>query len=228
MAKTQFTFYFRRGLTGLLTVAATAMAAADDVEGVVRIRSMNQNPVIRGQSPGEIEQVGHRRRERIEQRRNCPEETVCPPTASSNTYVVEGWCPDDGYMDRSVFCNNSFAHHMRMACMNHRLRNQIASDQLAAEIHQDCHDKFNWFRCKFGYFFPSGAYGKGAPPTGHYSMVYPLNPSYIDPRDTQTYAAPGYGGPVGVPLAPVVHHQYNYGWGVPSSRLTAISNPVLP
>ena len=29
--------------------------------------------------------------------------------------------------------------------------------------------------------------------------------------------------PVAMPLAPNVEHQYNYGWGIPSSRLTPIS-----
>ena len=58
--------------------------------------------------------------------------------------------------------------------------------------------------------------------------VYPVNPSYNDPRDCQVYAAQGYYGPVAVPLAPVVHHTYNYGWGVPSSRLTPVGNYVAP
>jgi hypothetical protein len=93
-------------------------------------------------------------------------------------------------------------------------------------LHQDCNEKFNWFRCKFGYFFPSGTCGKGSAIAGHYSMVYPVNPDYQDPRDCQVYAAQGYNGPVAVPLAPVVNHTYNYGWGVPSSRLTPVSHPV--
>ncbi len=47
-------------------------------------------------------------------------------------------------------------------------------------------------------------------------------PGYVDPRDTVYYSAQGYGVPVSVPLAPVVRHQYNYGWGLPSSRLTRV------
>jgi len=31
-----------------------------------------------------------------------------------------------------------------------------------------------------------------------------------------------------VPMAPVVNHTYNYGWGIPSSRLTPVSHPVAP
>ncbi len=56
-----------------------------------------------------------------------------------------------------------------------------------------------------------------------YSMVYPYNPWYFDRRDAQVYAAQGYGAPMTVPLAPNVTNQWNYGWGVPSSRLTPIS-----
>ncbi len=83
-----------------------------------------------------------------------------------------------------------------------------------------------WARLKFGYFIPTGSCGYGTPPFGHYSMVYPVNPQHFDARDGQVYAAQGYAGPVSVPLAPVVNHAYNYGWGIPSSRLTPISHPV--
>jgi hypothetical protein len=58
---------------------------------------------------------------------------------------------------------------------------------------------------------------------GCYSYVYAVNPTYKDPRDSRVYAANGYGLPVAVPLAPNVRHTYNYGWGVPSSRVTPIS-----
>lgn len=50
--------------------------------------------------------------------------------------------------------------------------------------------------------------------------IYPLNGGYVDPRDTVLYSAQGYNMPMAVPLAPVVKNQYNYGWGLPSSRIT--------
>jgi hypothetical protein len=68
--------------------------------------------------------------------------------------------------------------------------------------------------------------GDGQPLVGHYKIVYPVNPWYFDSRDGQVYAAEQYGGPVSVPLAPVVYQQYNYGWGIPSSRITPISRPL--
>ncbi len=43
-----------------------------------------------------------------------------------------------------------------------------------------------------------------------------------DQRDTQVFAAPGYGVPMTVPLAPVVCKQWNYGWGLPSARITHV------
>ena len=68
-------------------------------------------------------------------------------------------------------------------------------------------------------------------------MAYPVNPYHFDQRDGRIYAAQGYGHPVGVPLAPNVEHTYNYGWGIPSSRLSPVSrmpgapgvaNPAVP
>jgi hypothetical protein len=81
----------------------------------------------------------------------------------------------------------------------------------------------DYFKCKFGYFFPTGCGGAGCPPLGKYARVYPQNPNYFDHRDGQIWAAQGYGVPIATPLAPVVGHQYNYSWGTPASRLTPIS-----
>lgn len=81
----------------------------------------------------------------------------------------------------------------------------------------------DYFKCKFGYFIPTGCGGAGCPPVGKYARVYPQNPAYFDGRDGQIWAAQGYGVPIAVPLAPVVAHQYNYSWGTPASRLTPIS-----
>jgi hypothetical protein len=82
-----------------------------------------------------------------------------------------------------------------------------------------------WWAYHMGYFIPKGgADGKGLPPFGHYHRVYSVDPQYFDSRDGNVYAAQGYGVPVAVPLAPTVHHTYNYSWGVPSSRLTPVGN----
>lgn len=75
---------------------------------------------------------------------------------------------------------------------------------------------------KFGYFCPTGNCGRGMPLWGKYHMVYAAQPGYTDARDGYSFAAPGYGTPVNVPLAPNVRHTYNYGWGIPSSRLTPL------
>lgn len=84
----------------------------------------------------------------------------------------------------------------------------------------------NYLRCKFGYFIPTGGGGQGLPWAGHYSRVYPLNPYYSDSRDGQAWAAQGYGVPISVPLAPVVAYTYEYGWGLPSSRIVPVSRPA--
>ena len=91
---------------------------------------------------------------------------------------------------------------------------------------QHSQEMIDYFRCKFGYFIPTGGGGAGIPFAGQYSRVYPQDPHYFDQRDGQAWGAQGYGMPMAVPLAPVVGHTYNYGWGSPSSRLTPVSRPA--
>lgn len=74
----------------------------------------------------------------------------------------------------------------------------------------------------FGWMIPSGCGGQGCPPIGKYHMTYADQPDYINPNDTQIYAAQGYGMPITVPLAPNVNHAYNYSAGIPASRITTI------
>lgn len=81
-------------------------------------------------------------------------------------------------------------------------------------------------KCKFGSIIPTGCGGGGCPPIGAYERVYAVDPHYADARDGNVYASQVTGVPMAVPLAPNVHHTYNYGWGVPSSRLTPISHIV--
>ena len=81
---------------------------------------------------------------------------------------------------------------------------------------------------KMAYFHPMGNGGEGVPPFGCYHLVYAVDPGYSDPRDSQIYAAQGYGVPIAVPLAPTVRHTMNYSAGIPASRLTPISNVVPP
>lgn len=99
---------------------------------------------------------------------------------------------------------------------------------LRAHCCDKCYAFKQYIRCKFGYFYPTGNGGTGVPPFGKYARVYPEDVNYFDGRDGQLYGAQGYGVPIGVPLAPVVGHTYNYGWGIPSSRLTPVSHPTAP
>ncbi|MCA9071856.1 MAG: hypothetical protein KDA84_23170, partial [Planctomycetaceae bacterium] len=68
-----------------------------------------------------------------------------------------------------------------------------------------------------------GGWRREIPARGQYYMAYPVNPYHFDQRDGRIYGAQGYGHAVAVPLAPNVEHTFNYGWGVPSSRLTPVS-----
>jgi len=56
----------------------------------------------------------------------------------------------------------------------------------------------------------------------NHGKIHPMNPGFVDDRDTTYYSAQGYGLPVVVPMAPNVRYQYNYGWGLPSSRITKV------
>lgn len=144
-----------------------------------------------------------------------------------------GFC--DGSCDS---CRRGFGHRLRRGNWRHGGNNSWGCDQGfdgygcpngQCNNGHGClsHDAMcDYLRCKFGYFIPTGGGGKGIPWVGHYSRVYPVNPYYSDSRDGQAYAAQGYGIPVSVPLAPVVGHTYEYGWGVPSSRLTPVSHPA--
>jgi hypothetical protein len=107
-----------------------------------------------------------------------------------------------------------FGHGGCPSCQRRCCNNQCSKDMI------------DYFRCKFGYFIPTGAGGAGVPFAGKYSRVYPQDPHYFDQQDGQAWGAQGYGMPMAVPLAPVVGHTYNYGWGSPSSRLTPISRPA--
>lgn len=143
--------------------------------------------------------------------------------ADPNDFYV--WGPDG----RRVFDEAAYRRHCRAA--GERLsvieRQHLRQDRIDARrariaecgSHAD-RRLHRLTRSKLNYFIPAGAGGKGVPPHGCYHIVYPLNPWHGDCRDSGVYAAQGYGGPVSVPLAPVVRHSYNYSWGVPSSRLT--------
>lgn len=80
-----------------------------------------------------------------------------------------------------------------------------------------------WMYDELGLYTPANT--GSAAPFGTYQMVYPVNPSYFDPRDTRLYGAQGAGVPIAVPLAPNVGSVFNYGTGLPASRLTPISIP---
>lgn len=118
-------------------------------------------------------------------------------------------CEDDDFMSCLTGTKNGVRH-----ISHFRYRNELASQRL-------CHHLAE----RLAYFHCSGSGGAGTPLVGHYHRTYAVNPSHFDARDGRVYAAQGTGVPMAVPLAPNVNYTYNYGWGVPSSRLTQISRP---
>jgi hypothetical protein len=134
------------------------------------------------------------------------------PQTDWNDEMGNAPCPEHGRMHCPHCCG---WWNDQWALFNARNREQGAI--LRAHIHG-----------KLAYFHPMGNGGEGVPPFGCYHLVYAANPSYVDPRDSQLYAAQGWGVPISVPLAPTVRHTMNYSTGIPSSRLTPISNVVPP
>ena len=204
-------------IAGMACIAVTASAndtegvvrlgGSDNTEGVVRL-SAAPAPVYRGQSP-DAQQVSHHEGEA-----STGETVVCPE-----------YCPTYCGWGGGMF-GGRLSSYFAMQSAMYRSRNMAASAQILANAEMNTMQADQIARCKFGYFIPTGCGGAGCSPFGAYRMVYPVDPSYFDQRDGQVYAASGYGGPVAVPIAPVVEHTYNYGWGVPSSRLTPISHPL--
>lgn len=233
-------------------LAITAAARADDT-GVVRISDRTAQPVVRAQSPdgplvipancqtGVCDTYGGGACNP-----SCPPHGICGPShglviGTSPTGYDGDWegfehyyggsseCEDGELIDcphchpgqNCPHCGNLGYTHGGLSAT--RKGGNILVDGFATlcdKILGGIHDRLG--------LAESGGNGAGVPLMGHYAITYPVDPNYFDGRDGQVYAAQGYAGPVSVPLAPIVRHTYNYGWGIPSSRLTPISHPIPP
>ncbi len=196
-------------VAGLSLLALTYASAQENSVGIVRITQRRTGEVVSQQVTPASFQLGQRHQRAST---NCDCQHNCP-TGSVGNPCPSGWTGD------------SMGSECRQCRGHHPWGNHFGCQ------YGNCHDDSgqamcDYFRCKFGYFIPTGAGGAGVPWVGKYSRVYPQDPHYFDQRDGQTWAAQGYGAPIAVPLAPVVGHSFNYGWGIPSSRLTPISHPA--
>lgn len=134
------------------------------------------------------------------------------PETDWNDEMGSSPCPEHGMRNCPHCCGWWHDQWCMFVARNH---------EQGAILREHCHGKL-------AYFHPMGNGGQGVPPFGCYHLVYAANPNYCDPRDGQKYAAQGWGVPISVPLAPTVRHTMNYSHGIPSSRLTPISNVVPP
>jgi len=218
-------------IVGLTAAAAAQAQDADDV-GIVRIRSIGARTIVRSQSPEATDSI---------QQVQCAAEP-CESGYCGNGACGDGNCqkyapcPQHGwgfdpncqncrmFSEHGVWCpEGSFGH----GGWGHGEADDCRDDDIWDGVFSNCGKLFD--KCFDSFLDHCGMgenTGPGVPLMGCYKVVYPVNPSHFDGRDGQVYAAQGYGGPVSVPLAPTVHHTYNYGWGLPSSRLTPISHPV--
>jgi hypothetical protein len=197
---------------GLSLLACVTTGAQEDSVGIVRITKPKSGSMM---AP-EVTTVAFHQGRRFQST-----SAICDPSSNCQTGMDgnAGQCPTGWTGDgMGMECRPGWGHH---GMWGHHFGCHYGC----------CHDHTgqamcDYFRCKFGYFIPTGAGGAGVPCCGHYSRVYPQDPYYFDQRDGQTFAAQGYGSPIAVPLAPVVSHTFNYGWGIPSSRMTPISRPA--
>ena len=186
-------------VAGLSLVATFSAVAQDEAPGIVRITKPSTAAV---RSP-QVMQTGF-----------AHGQSPCPESTNGDCPQASGYRHGFGCQYGRCPHGMGFGHGGCPTCQSGCCRNQCSQGMV------------DYFRCKFGYFIPTGAGGAGAPFCGKYSRVYPQDPHYFDQRDGQAWGAQGYGLPMAVPLAPVVGHTYNYGWGSPSSRLTPISRPA--
>lgn len=144
-----------------------------------------------------------------------PELAVTPAddaVATSETLVESAFDADASEMDFDEDSGEVTVSDLWSEHSHHFLsRNREQSEAVA-----------NWLYESLGLYTPAAVHTE---PFGSYRMVYPVNPRYNDPRDAKVYGAQGAGIPIVVPLAPVVRSGYNYGSGLPASRLTPISVP---
>jgi hypothetical protein len=212
----------------VVMLASAAALRADDESGVVRITDQ-PTTVAQQVSATEIAGPAHQ----------CGHGHVHGPvhgdphlTWSGPEYVLTGNPVKDLFthlrMKANVFKVKHGLHHGHHGCSSCKGFGRghctlCAGHPKGGGFRHVGHGTHHPWLAPFGYFCPTGCGGAGCPPLGHYHAGYALNPDYFDFRDGGVYAAQGYGLPVAVPLAPNVEHTYNYGWGVPSSRLTPVS-----
>lgn len=226
-------------LATCLVLAMTAFVSAEEPAGVVRIQKQGQVTVqTAAPQPGVqptnfLEPLAEAQEEALERMSGPP----TPYRRASHRRAMRGEMTetvydatmlDDTFVAGTDMCDCDSCRRAR-GLRGHRLFGHHGGGHLGGHGDCDscdgCDGLGGYLKCKFGFLCPDGNGGAGMPLFGKYSRVYPNDPSYFDGRDGQVYGAQGYGTPVSVPLAPVVGHTYNYGWGVPSSRLTPVSHP---
>jgi hypothetical protein len=253
MSRLTFLPACRLALGMLVGVTAHAQLHADDSIGVARISSRS-NTVVRAQSPEDgapapiadtvatdaapIQQTQCAAEPGMSCPSHCPGTcpSGCPFGGTGGGLFGSHGCPEGDFVSMSCPAHRGI---FDPSCPDCRFFSQQAGYgncppgceprcgslffERCGKFCTGCGDKLFDMCGSMDDLFGKNA---GQPLFGHYKIVYPVNPGYFDGRDGQVYAAQGYGGPVSVPLAPVVRHTYNYGWGVPSSRLTPISRPI--
>ncbi len=110
-----------------------------------------------------------------------------------------------------IHCTSALAE----ATWNFRMRNAAASQRLFGA--RGCDGCRSGGSCRLFWW-----------DMGRKKDIIAVDPGYSDPRDSELYATQMYGVPTAVPLAPVVRNSYNYGWGMPASRLTPVATVPVP
>lgn len=147
-----------------------------------------------------------------------PENQICPSWQQQGQYAT---CPNCRYVGGSwMSYDKRWLDGLNGARLGQKLQAAYCRKKRGRQRF------YEYLKKRFGYFNPTGCCRGGCPPVGSYKIIYATNPGHFDPRDGRIYAAPSTGIPVAVPIAPNVRYTWNYGQGMPSSRLTQLSTFV--
>lgn len=220
-------------------LAATACVAQDNQEGVVRLTDSVQAGAAAAYEGAVVQHIQLTGCEAG----NCGNGSCSPAACGANSGECGSSCGNGG-----CGCGNSSCSCGKRPCIAGlgSLHKLCDADSLFGHGGSDCvkcqdpacrcnqvgllNKLFADKTCEISDCDHNGGWcskcGKDCACAGRYRIVYAADPHYFDKRDGQLYSAQGYGVPVAVPLAPNVRQAYNYGWGIPSSRITPISQPL--
>jgi len=205
-------FNYSRGLTFSLTLllatAGSAIAADGKIQQVNHVGNYGTVMPYQGAQAGYVNYEDHNTCLPLYDQRYAHTSGYRSFTRTPGGRICDCNCGGDcGH----IHCTSALAE----ATWNFRMRNAAASQRLFGN--RGCGCRGGVGSCRLFWW-----------DLGRQKDIIAVNPGYHDSRDSEMYATQMYGVPTAVPLAPVVRDSYNYGWGMPASRLTPVATHPVP